>query len=94
MNLGFWNPRRDSSSHAPLLHACSPPENRIVTHFFQVLDTNVVLNQMDLLETPSPALSYVIVLQTVIQVSRWDPAPTTGNCVFKLSSGMSFWAIY
>lgn len=34
----------------------------------QVLDTNVVLNQMDLLDNPSPALSCVIVLQTVMQV--------------------------
>ncbi|CAM9113155.1 unnamed protein product [Choristocarpus tenellus] len=32
---------------------------------FLVLDTNVVLNQMDLLEFPSPALSCVIVLQTM-----------------------------
>ncbi|CAM9627658.1 unnamed protein product, partial [Sphacelaria rigidula] len=37
---------------------------------FMVLDTNVVLNQMDLLETPSPALSFVIVLQTVIEEAR------------------------
>ena len=37
----------------------------------QVLDTNVVLNQMDLLDHPSPALSCVIVLQTVMQVGRF-----------------------
>ncbi|CAM9495162.1 unnamed protein product [Ectocarpus sp. 12 AP-2014] len=37
---------------------------------FLVLDTNVVLNQMDLLENPSPALSCVIVLQTVMQEAR------------------------
>lgn len=34
----------------------------------KVLDTNVVLNQMDLLDNPSPVLSCVIVLQTVMQV--------------------------
>ncbi|CAM9455731.1 unnamed protein product [Pylaiella littoralis] len=37
---------------------------------FLVLDTNVVLNQMDLLDNPSPALSCVIVLQTVMQEVR------------------------
>ncbi|CAM9386877.1 unnamed protein product [Ectocarpus sp. 13 AM-2016] len=37
---------------------------------FLVLDTNVVLNQMDLLENRSPALSCVIVLQTVMQEAR------------------------
>eukprot|EP00752_Nemacystus_decipiens_P011314 g10054.t1 len=37
---------------------------------FLVLDTNVVLNQMDLLDNPSPALSCVIVLQTVLQEAR------------------------
>ncbi|CAM9805277.1 unnamed protein product [Ectocarpus sp. 6 AP-2014] len=37
---------------------------------FLVLDTNVVLNQMDLLENPSPALSCVVVLQTVMQEAR------------------------
>eukprot|EP00903_Cladosiphon_okamuranus_P016114 g14871.t1 len=37
---------------------------------FLVLDTNVVLNQMDLLDNPSPALSCIIVLQTVMQEAR------------------------
>lgn len=37
---------------------------------FLVLDTNVVLNQMDLLDTPSPALSCIIILQTVMQEAR------------------------
>ncbi|CAM9215017.1 unnamed protein product [Hapterophycus canaliculatus] len=41
-----------------------------VTKRFLVLDTNVVLNQMDLLDNPSPALSCVIVLQTVLQEAR------------------------
>lgn len=36
----------------------------------QVLDTNVVLGQMDLLENPSPAMSCVVILQTVMQVSE------------------------
>ncbi|CAM9533622.1 unnamed protein product [Discosporangium mesarthrocarpum] len=37
---------------------------------FLVLDTNVVLDQMDLLESPSAALSCVIILQVVLQETR------------------------
>lgn len=49
---------------------CTP-----LSYTVQVLDTNVVLNQMDLLEAPSPALSFIIVLQTVVQVK-------IGGCTF------------
>lgn len=41
----------------------------VCVHGNQVLDTNVVLNQMDLLDNPSQALSCIVVLQTVMEVS-------------------------